>query len=362
MLRLRSLRARAIARTLFAPTTLTDAVQRLGFVQADPIRAPARAQDLILRQRVLGYGAGTLERAYTSLDVEEDYLYAYGFLARPLSRLLHPRALVGRLPALDKKVLALVQTAGSVHPRELDTVLGRRRVINAWGGFSQATKRALEHLHHRGLLRVVRRDNGVRVYELATDTAQELSPDARLSSLALAVANVLAPVSESTLQRITTRLRRWMPKAKSAKSLIGQLLQDGTLVADELDGVRYLWPASDTLDEAVPRVVRFLAPFDPLVWDRARFEQLWAWAYRFEAYTPVRKRVRGYYALPLLWRDEVVGWANASTASGSLEVEVGFVSARPKERDFARELSAEIERLRLFLRSEPPTLSGLAVD
>jgi uncharacterized protein len=99
-----------------------------------------------------------------------------------------------------------------------------------------------------------------------------------------------------------------------------------------------------------------------VVWDRARFEQLWGWAYRFEAYTPVHKRVRGYYALPLLWRDQVVGWANASTQTGSLEVDVGFVSARPKERDFNRELAAEIERLRDFLRSEPQALSGLAAD
>jgi uncharacterized protein YcaQ len=76
----------------------------------------------------------------------------------------------------------------------------------------------------------------------------------------------------------------------------------------------------------------------------------------------VHKRVRGYYALPLLWRDQVVGWANASTQTGSLEVDVGFVSARPKERDFNRELAAEIERLRDFLRSEPQALSGLAAD
>ncbi|EWS60580.1 hypothetical protein Y695_04569 [Hydrogenophaga sp. T4] len=55
--------------------------------------------------------------------------------------------------------------------------------------------------------------------------------------------------------------------------------------------------------------MRLLAPFDPVVWDRDRFERLWDWAYRFEAYTPPAKRVRGYYAMPLLWRDQVIGWA-----------------------------------------------------
>lgn len=56
------LRRHAVARTLFKPTTLMTAIRRLGFVQADPIRAPARAQDLTLRHRVKDYRAGDLER------------------------------------------------------------------------------------------------------------------------------------------------------------------------------------------------------------------------------------------------------------------------------------------------------------
>jgi uncharacterized protein YcaQ len=66
------LRHFAVARSLFTPTTLRRAPQKLGFVQADPIRAPARAQDLTLRHRVKNYRAGDLERRYAELDVEED--------------------------------------------------------------------------------------------------------------------------------------------------------------------------------------------------------------------------------------------------------------------------------------------------
>ena len=62
----------------------------------------------------------------------------------------------------------------------------------------------------------------------------------------------------------------------------------------------------------VPEKVRLLAPFDPVVHDRTRFELLWRWVYRFEAYTPVAKRKLGYYALPLLWRDRVIGWGNVA--------------------------------------------------
>ena len=62
--------------------------------------------------------------------------------------------------------------------------------------------------------------------------------------------------------------------------------------------------------------MRLLAPFDPVVWDRRRFEILWGWAYRFEAYTPAAKRTLGYYALPLLWRDRVIGWGNLAVREG----------------------------------------------
>jgi len=359
MLRRRDLCAHAITRTLFEPTSLPQAFARLGFVQADPIRAPARAQDLILRQRVVGYRAGGLERAYASLGIEEDYVYAYGFVTRSVWQLLHPRAIAARLPALDKKVLALVQVAAAIHPRELDAHLGRKRVVNAWGGYSQATKRALERLHHRGLVRIARRESGVRVYASAPAMVTTESADARLQQLAMAVANVLAPVPESSLQSLTARMRRWMPRAKPAKTQLATLVRDGLLQRDVLDGVPYLWPSDDPEPTDVPRRVRLLAPFDPLVWDRARFEQLWGWPYRFEAYTPVAKRVRGYYALPMLWRDQVIGWANASTATGQLEVDVGFVAGRPKERDFKAELEAEIARLRDFLIvQEPRTLAG----
>src|SRR5262245_40087161 len=132
---LQRLRIHAINRSLFSPIDLQDAIRQLGFVQADPIRAPARAQDLILRHRVKDYRAGDLERRYPTLDIEEDYLYAYGFLPRSVWRLLHPRDTKG-LSAMEKKVLKVVRRYGRMHPRELEAHLGRERVVNAWGGHS----------------------------------------------------------------------------------------------------------------------------------------------------------------------------------------------------------------------------------
>src|SRR6201986_2226857 len=92
------LRRLAVRQTLFRPTTLKLALHKFGFVQADPIRAPARAQDLILRHRVNDYRAGDLERNYVSLGIEEDTFVNYGFVTRELQTLMHPRPDV-RVPA-----------------------------------------------------------------------------------------------------------------------------------------------------------------------------------------------------------------------------------------------------------------------
>src|SRR4029079_6645902 len=97
------LRRYAVARTLFKPTTLLRAIEKLGFVQADPIRAPARAQDLTLRHRVAGYRAGDLERRYAKLAVEEDCLVNYGFLPRKHLALMHPRVAARKWSAATKQ-------------------------------------------------------------------------------------------------------------------------------------------------------------------------------------------------------------------------------------------------------------------
>ncbi len=345
---LERLRAHAVAHSLFPPTSLAHAIERMAFVQADPIRCPARAQDLILRHRVRGYRAGDLERRYPSLDLEEDYLYAYGFLPRRIWTLLHPRR-TSPFSALERRVLDIVRRIGSAHPRDLEAHLGHRRVTNAWGGQSKATTRALDDLQYRGLLRVARREGGIRVYEAASPLADAASPETRLRRLVMVVADLLAPVPERSLFATIARFRRLGPP----RAAVADLLRDGELRRETIDGDAYVWPARAAGSEGDLRVVRFLAPFDPLVWDRRRFEHLWEWPYRFEAYVPPAKRVRGYYAMPLLWGTRVIGWANAQMVAGSLDVDVGFVGRRPAGAEFRAALQEEIARLEEFLRPSP---------
>jgi uncharacterized protein YcaQ len=134
------------------------------------------------------------------------------------------------------------------------------------------------------------------------------------------------------------------------RKTVAHLIQAGALRTDAVDGVFYAWPEESIVECQAPATVRFLAPFDPVVWDRLRFEHLWGWPYRFEAYTPPAKRLRGYYAMPMLWRDRVIGWANAGNQNGRLEVDVGFVAGRPVEKAFRTELDMEIQRLEAFLK------------
>jgi uncharacterized protein YcaQ len=123
-------------------------------------------------------------------------------------------------------------------------------------------------------------------------------------------------------------------------------------------GHSWYWPEGEqpsSRRHAVPETLRLLAPFDPVVWDRRRFELFWGWAYRFEAYTPAPKRLRGYYALPLLWRDEVIGWANVALRDGTLQVDIGHVSGRPPADPlYRRALDEELARMAAFLGVATP--------
>src|SRR6266404_4242885 len=141
LITLDDLRRFAIAHSLSTPTTLKRVLHKLGFVQADPIRAPARAQDLILRHRVSDYRADDLERRYAQLGIEEDFFINYGFMPRALNALMHPRSVSSlrspwaRSPFWKKRAKALlefVRARQEAHPRDVDAHFAHGRVTNYW--------------------------------------------------------------------------------------------------------------------------------------------------------------------------------------------------------------------------------------
>jgi uncharacterized protein YcaQ len=349
------LRRFAVGRSLFPATTLPDAVERMGFVQADPIRAPARAQDLTLRPRVRGYRANDLDVRYAALPFEEDFFINYGFVTKRLQSLMHPRSSL--TPTASNKraraILDFVRERGTVHPREVDAHFAHGRVTNYWGGSSSATTHMLELMHYKGMLRVARRENGIRIYatqQHGEAPAGAAARRAQVDALVDMVVGLYAPIPAASLTYIVRRLRyaapHWDSEVTRALQRARARLSEATI-----DGHKWYWPAGEETAHDEVDGVRLLAPFDPVVWDRRRFEMLWDWAYRFEAYTPAPKRKLGYYALPLLWRDRVIGWANVARAATGINADIGYVTGRsPRDRGFKQALDAELDAMRVFLR------------
>ncbi|MDQ6683656.1 MAG: winged helix DNA-binding domain-containing protein [Pseudomonadota bacterium] len=352
------LRRYAVARTLFKPTTLQRAIEKLGFVQADPIRAPARAQDLILRHRVSGYCAGDLERRYARLQVEEDFLVNYGFLPRHRLPLLHPRTARRAWDAATERkaaeVLGFIRERGPTHPREVEARFAHGRVTNWFGGTSNAATQLLDGMQYRSLLRVVRREGGTRVYAAVDHEAPDRSAEARAmraASLVDLVLQVYAPLPSPSLGYLVSLLGVGAPQLRAdLRTALATARQ--RLETVKIDATTWYWPAAENPRSrrwVVDERVRLLAPFDPVVWDRRRFELLWGWTYRFEAYTPPARRKLGYYALPMLWGDRVVGWANASVRDGKLAMTTHFAGARVAEPAYRRALADDRARLATFL-------------
>jgi uncharacterized protein len=387
------LRRHALARSLFPPTTLARAIARLGFVQADPLRAPARAQDLTLRHRVRGYRAGDLERRYARLAVEEDFFVNYGFVPRATQALMHPRrARIAWTPARwaqAQAVLDFVRARGVVHPREVDAQFRHGKTRNWFGGAGNASTELLDGMHYRGLLRVARREGGVRLYaarapqgphgpdgpqalhgpdgagesfgtsgpcgspiRTAERPASAVDPVAVLDSLADVVLRLYAPLPQASYTALLNALRSAVPQWSDRRREAAQRALARHPGA-EVDGLRWVWPAGENpaaRRHAVPEGVHLLAPFDPVVWDRRRFEIFWGWAYRFEAYTPAARRLRGHYALPLLWQGQVIGWGNLAVQAGRLQPDLGYVAGRPpRGAAWRAALDDELGRMSNFL-------------
>ena len=343
------LRRYAIARSLFKPTTLKRAIEKLGFVQADPIRAPARAQDLTLRHRVAGYRAGDLERRYPKLPLEEDFFVNYGYMPRAHHQLMHPRTArtvwtparrrAGRgRPGLHPRARrgASARSGRPFRPRQghqlVRRLVEREHSIARRHALSWASARGAARRRHPRLCGARSRGGSSGHGRAGSAPAAASS---RMDALVDLAVRKYAPLPASTLGQLVRHLRGGAPQwtAQRAETLMRAKQR---LAHARIEGIDWYWP--DTERPASVRWrpderVRLLTPFDPIVWDRRRFEIFWGWTYRFEAYTPAPKRKLGYYALPLLWRERVIGWGNVAAAHGRLSCSCGYSSGRaPRDR------------------------------
>jgi len=198
-----------------------------------------------------------------------------------------------------------------------------------------------------------RAEGGTRIFA-ARDTAaaQVGTAGSRMDRLVDLVVRKYAPLPAASLGQLVSHLRGGAPQwASQRAAALARAKQ--RLAHARVDGVDWYWPAEELPASKRWRpddCVRLLTPFDPIAWDRRRFEVFWGWAYRFEAYTPAPKRKLGYYALPLLWHDRVIGWGNMAVAEGTLQCSFGYSGgSAPHDAAFRTGLDAELARMRLFL-------------
>jgi uncharacterized protein YcaQ len=262
-----------------------ETVRHLGFLQLDPIATVAPAQHVVLWSRLGAYDTAELDR----LLWEERKLFEWDAYVHPIEdlplvqarmrehtrgQLLWQRRMRDWMREHDgfrRYVLRELEERGPLLSRELEDRSGGAKEPRRWYG-NRNTGIMLELLHLRGTIAVAGRRGGQRLWDLAE--------------------RVYPPT-----ETIPLREAKQMLAEKRFRAL-GVRLERGRWVAHP-----------DAEDGGVPDRVALLSPFDGLVKDRARAEALWDFRYRLEMFVPQAKREYGYYVLPLLVGDRIVGRA-----------------------------------------------------
>ena len=307
-----------------------EVFRRLGSVQFDPLFVAGRNHDLVLHARVADYDpAWTEELLYRRRELFEAYNKGLSLL--PTSELPWYRVswriedryegeLLAERAEFAREVLDRIRAEGPLSTLDFE----RGPSVEWWWAPTNAVRAVLETYAVSGVLGLARRDGNRRYYDLV----ERLFPAALLAEV--------VPEREQIRHKLLSRFRAhgllgtggqselWFgtgparpnpkrPEELSRAELREDLIADGEIVPVEVEGLRGpRFVIRDELELLVvppepPPSVAFLAPLDPFVWDRALLGSLFAFDYIWEVYTPKAKRRWGYYVLPILFRDRLIG-------------------------------------------------------
>jgi uncharacterized protein len=276
-----------------------DTVRRLGSLQLDPIATVATPQHLVLFSRLGTYDTAELDRLiWDERKLFEWNAFVYPIESLPLIRALMRRSRRAATHSWDRRrkeflrqnagfrryVLRELERRGPLLSRELEDRAAERRGEHRWFGRRQVAQ-MLEALHRIGEVAVIGRRGGQRLWDLA---------------------DRWYPESDLVTPREAERAL-----AEQRFRALGVRLEKGEWLAHP-----------DVSDEPVPDRVTVLSPFDRLVHDRDRAEALFEFRYRLEMYVPPAKREYGYYVLPLLAGDQLVGRVEPRFDRKTRELEV----------------------------------------
>ena len=300
--------------------TFNRTLARTGVLQIDSVNVFQRAHYMPLFSRMGRYDTGLLTRAAERRPrrIVEYWAHVAAFMPVDLwphmqHRMAryrdhrHEWSIMRQKPELADSLLAEVRDVGAATARDLDD--GLPRVKEHWGWNWSDTKKALEYLFYTGQLAVAGRNSAFeRLYDvpervLPADVLRAPTPTVEEAAIEL-VRRAAVSHGVGTEQCFRDYYRM---KSSRTRPAVDVLVEAGELLPVRIDG----WerPAYLHRDAAMPRRVRaraLLSPFDPVVWERDRTENLFGFRYRIEIYVPEPKRVHGYYVLPFLLGDRLV--------------------------------------------------------
>jgi uncharacterized protein YcaQ len=350
---------------------LADMVRRLGVVQMDSVNVLVRSHYLPVFSRRGSYKSALLERA----AYDERLLFEYwGHEASLLPIESYPlfrwrmddaRKGVGTWGRLKRYatshqdlVKAALDQIRERAPLGASELTGAGKSQGSWWGWSQG-KEILEWLFWIGDVTTSRRRNFERLYDLPERVLPESVRNAPVPARDSAQRELMMIGARAMGVATARDLRDYFRlPAKEAASRLTELVEEGKLVPVSVEG----WKQQGYLhhEARIPRaakvadVAALLSPFDSLIWERQRTERLFDFHFRLEIYTPVHKRLHGYYVLPLLLGDRIVGRVDLKSdrQSGQLQVKGGSVEVGVTPARVVEPLAAQLHELAAWLRLE----------